>query len=214
MFIVALLSLTISCKGDKAKQAGEAADVGAASENAVAYNVDTTATVINWSGSKQTGTHHGIIKLTTGTVYVNEGKVEGGNFTINMNSIATTDVKPEDGKAELEAHLKGTNMDEKADHFFNVKKFPEGKFEITKISDEAGKTMIEGNLTLKATTKNVKFPATITVNDSVATIKSDKFVIDRTQWKINYGSKSVFSDLGDKFINDEIELTVNVKAAK
>lgn len=213
LFVMALLSLTVSCK-DKENQAGDAADVQGASAEAVAYNVDTTATVIEWTGSKQVASHHGTIKLLTGIVYVKGGKIESGNFTINMNSIVTTDVKPEDGKADLEAHLKGTNMDEKADHFFNVKKYPEGKFEITKISEEDGKTMVEGNLTLKATTKNVKFPATVKVTDNEVSIESEKFEIDRTQWKINYGSKSVFTDLGDKFINDEIELKVSLKATK
>lgn len=213
LFVMALLSLTVSCK-DKENQAGDAADVQGASAEAVAYNVDTTATVIDWTGSKQVASHHGTIKLLTGIVYVKGDKIESGNFTINMNSIVTTDVKPEDGKADLEAHLKGTNMDEKADHFFNVKKYPEGKFEITKISEEGGKTMVEGNLTLKATTKNVSFPATVKVTDTEVSIESEKFKIDRTQWKINYGSKSVFTDLGDKFINDEIELKVSLKATK
>jgi polyisoprenoid-binding protein YceI len=214
LFLAAILSLTVSCKGDKENQAGAAADVQSASEEAVAYIVDTTATAIEWTGSKQVGSHHGTIKLLTGIIYVKGNAVESGNFTINMNSIKTTDVKPEDGKADLEAHLKGTNMDEKADHFFNVKKYPEGKFEITGIKNEGGKTMIEGNLTLKATTKNVSFPATVKVTDTDVTIESEKFIIDRTQWKINYGSKSVFTDLGDKFINDEIELKVSVKATK
>ncbi|RZJ25929.1 MAG: YceI family protein [Flavobacterium sp.] len=213
-FVAMVLIAAISCKSDKKNQASDAAQVQDASSEAVAYNVDTTATVINWTGSKQVGSHHGTIKLLTGIIYVKGDAVESGNFTINMNSIKTTDVKPEDGKADLEAHLKGTNMDEKADHFFNVKKYPEGKFEITAIKTENGKTMIEGNLTLKATTKNVKFPATVKVSDNEVTIESEKFVIDRTQWKINYGSKSVFTDLGDKFINDEIELKVSVKATK
>ena len=212
LLVVAFLSTTVSCK--KENQAGDAADVQDTSAEAVGYNVDTTATVIEWTGSKQVASHHGTIKLLTGIVYVKGDKIESGNFTINMGSITTTDVAPEDGKADLEAHLKGTNMDEKADHFFNIKKYPEGKFEITKISDENGKTMVEGNLTLKSTTKNVKFPATVSVSDNEVMINSEEFTIDRTQWKINYGSKSVFTDLGDKFINDEIKLKVSLKATK
>lgn len=214
LFVMATLGLTIACKGDKDANAGDAEAAADASAEAVAYNVDTAATVIEWTGSKQVASHHGIIKLLTGIVYVKGDKIESGNFTINMNSIQTTDVKPEDGKADLEAHLKGTNMDESADHFFNVKKYPEGRFEITKIGEENGKTMVEGNLTLKGTTKNIKFPATVKISESEVTIDSEKFEIDRTQWKVNYGSKSVFTDLGDKFINDEIELTVKLKAKK
>ena len=214
LFVAAMLSLTVACKGDKENKAGEAEDAANASAEAVAYNVDTTATVIEWTGSKQVASHHGIIKLLTGIVYVKGSAIESGNFTIDMNSIQTTDVDDPKGKSDLEAHLKGTNMNESDDHFFNVKKYPEGKFEITKIGEENGKTMVEGNLTLKGTTKNVKFPATVKVSDTEVTIDSEKFTIDRTQWKVNYGSKSVFSDLGDKFINDEIELVVKLKAKK
>jgi len=213
LFVSVALSLTVACK-DKDAKAGEAEAAADASAEAVAYNVDTASTVIEWTGSKQVASHHGIVKLLTGIVYVKGDKIESGNFTINMNSIQTTDVKPEDGKADLEAHLKGTNMDEKADHFFNVKKYPEGRFEITKIGEENGKTMVEGNLTLKGTTKNIKFPAAVKVTESEVTIDSEKFQIDRTQWKVNYGSKSVFTDLGDKFINDEIELVVKLRAKK
>ena len=206
--------VAISCKSDKAKQADDAAIVKEDDAAAIGYNVDTSATVINWTGSKQVGSHHGTLKLLTGTVYVKDGKLDSGHFTLDMNTIKTTDVAPEDGKADLEAHLKGTNMDEKADHFFNIRKYPQGKFEITAVREENGKTMISGNLTLKSTTKNVEFPATVKVSDSDVTIDSEKFSIDRTQWNINYGSKSVFKDLTDNFINDQIDLEVHVKATK
>jgi len=212
VFVLSALSLTVACK-DK-EQAGDAATAVDASAEAVAYNVDTAATVVEWTGSKQIASHSGIVKLLTGIVYVKGDKIESGNFTINMNSIQATDVKSAEDKANLEAHLKGTSMDEKADHFFNVRKYPEAKFEITKIGEENGKTMIEGNLTIKGTTKNVKFPATVKVSDTEVTIDSEKFPIDRTQWKVNYGSKSVFSDLTDNFINDEIQLAVKLRAKK
>jgi polyisoprenoid-binding protein YceI len=217
MFILFLATAAsaISCKGDKPKQADEAAAIKEDAAEAVVYNVDTAATVIKWTGSKQTGAHHGLVKLLTGTVYVKDNKLDSGHFTINMSSIQTTDVKPEDGKAELEAHLKGTNMDKEADHFFNVRKYPEGKFELTGVKDENGKTMIAGNLTLKATTKNVEFPATVNVSDNEVTIDSEPFTIDRTQWNINYGSKkSIMKDLTDNFINDEVDLQVHLKATK
>ena len=46
------------------------------------------------------------------------------------------------------------------------------------------------------------------------TIKSEPFMINRTEWNVNYASKSVFDDLKDKFVEDNIELTVNVKVLK
>ena len=46
------------------------------------------------------------------------------------------------------------------------------------------------------------------------TIQSEAFIIDRTQWGVNYGSKSIFDDLGDKFINDDMELKILILAKK
>ena len=43
-------------------------------------------------------------------------------------------------------------------------------------------------------------------------VKSETFTIDRTKWGINYGSKSIFDNLGDKFIDDDMEITIDVTA--
>ena len=98
--------------------------------------------------------------------------------------------------------------------FFNVNKYPTGTFEITAITEEGGKKVVEGNLTLKDVTKNVKFPATINVTDNAVDITSETFTINRTLWNVNYSSKSVFDDLGNKYIDDEIEVKVTIKATK
>ena len=45
-------------------------------------------------------------------------------------------------------------------------------------------------------------------------ISSEPFKINRVDFGVNYGSKSVFDDLKDKFINDDIELVVKAKATK
>ena len=46
------------------------------------------------------------------------------------------------------------------------------------------------------------------------TLTSETFTIDRSKWNVKYGSKSFFDNLGDKFINDDIELKIMVKAVK
>ena len=46
------------------------------------------------------------------------------------------------------------------------------------------------------------------------TLSTESFKINRTEWNINYASKSIFDDLKDKFVNDEIELVVKLKATK
>jgi polyisoprenoid-binding protein YceI len=147
-------------------------------------------------------------------VYLNNGKIESGKFTIDMNSITVLDLKAGDGKEDLEGHLKGLGKEEDADHFFNTKKFPEGSFEITAVNTVDAQTTVEGNLTLKGITKPVKFPATITLDGNKMTLSTESFKINRTEWNINYKSKSIFDDLKDKFVEDDIELKVNVTATK
>lgn len=217
LLFLSALSLTVSCKNDKAAEAEttEAGTVKEVSGEATTYTVDKENSKIDWTGSKPTGKHTGTIVIADGTVAVKDNALDTGKFTIDMNTITVTDLKADDGKEDLETHLKGTGGTEADfDHFFNVKKYPQANFEITKAVTENGKTSVEGNLTMKGITKNVKFPATVTVNGNTVTIVSDSFTINRTLWNVNYGSKSVFDNLGDKFINDDIELKVSVTAKK
>ena len=126
-----------------------------------------------------------------------------------MNSITVTDIDEENGKSHLEAHLKGAT-EENADHFFNVSGFPEAKFEITAVANGN----VEGNLTLKGVTKNVKFPANITVTDNDVTITSEAFNIDRTKWGVNFNSESMTDLAADKVISNNIEIKFVVKATR
>lgn len=216
LMLCASLALTVSCKKDNTENAEttEAVEAKEATAEAVKYNVNTEESVIDWTGSKPTGKHTGTIKISEGEFAVKNDSVESGKFTLDMNSITVTDLEAGNGKEDLEGHLKGLGKEETANHFFNVNKYPTGTFEITGITQEEGKTMVEGNLTLKETTKNIKFPATITVTPEAVTLVSESFKIDRTLWKVNYSSKSIFDNLGDKYVDDEIEIKVNVKAAK
>lgn len=178
------------------------------------FTVDTGSSIINWTGAKPTGTHTGTISLKEGSFEVTDGKVTGGEFTIDMTTINVTDLEG-DKKNDLEMHLKGTGEDAEAvDHFFNVNAHPTSNFKIVTIDDVNGAYFIKGILTMKGISKPVDFPAEIMVTDNEVTLTSDPFKINRTTWGVNYGSKSVFDDLKDKFINDDIELVVKVKATK
>lgn len=196
-----------SCKNAE-KEAEITAEVAEATEMATEYTVDTAASQIMWEGSKPTGTHNGTIKLSSGTVHLNNGIVEAGNFVIDMNSINDEDLEGEQ-KANLEAHLKGTAEGKEGD-FFNVKEYPTAKFEMTGIENN----VVKGNLTIKDKTNAVEFPATVTMEGDKMMLKSEAFELDRTKWDVNYGSKSIFPNLGDKFINDTMKITVSLVATK
>lgn len=212
--IVAIAISVTSCK-DKAQEANTSeAEPAAVSESTTQkYVTDVTKSTIEWKGFKPTGTHNGTIAIDTGVFDVNDGLLQSGTFLIDMNTIAALDLEG-DMRANLESHLKGT-VEGKEGDFFNVTQFPTGAFEITGVEAiEGGKTMLSGNLALKGIKNNISFPVTLTTEGDMMTITSDIFTIDRTKWGVNYGSKSIFDNLGDKFINDEIELKINVVAYK
>ena len=215
MFAAATLVITaISCKGENKNETDAAAAeaVKEAPMEAATYTVDTASSTIEWVGSKPTGEHTGTIAVSDGMIKVNADKIEGGSFTVDMKTITVTDLEGDD-KASLEGHLKGEG-EGKEDHFFNVAQYPTANFEITGISEKEGKTMIDGNLTIKGVKKNISFPATTSMEGDMMSLTSEEFTIDRTEWNVNYASKSVFENLGDKFVNDDIKLKVMIKAKK
>lgn len=214
LIALAALSLT-ACKKENTTAETDTVGTTTQTADAVTYNVNVAESKIDWIGGKVSGDQHtGTIALKDGQVYAANNAVTGGKFTIDMNSIVVTDITDAEMNAGLEGHLKGATA-ENADHFFNVSKFPTSSFEITKISDDNGKQMVEGNLTIKEATHGIKFPATVSVTDTDVTVVSDEFEINRTKWAVNYNSGSVVKDLaGDKVINDNIKLKITVKATK
>lgn len=204
--VITFLSLAlVSCK-DKAQEA-ETTAAEAAAETTVTstkYKVDAEASSIAWKGFKPTGSHNGTISVESGVFNVKDGAIESGTFLIDMNSIVVEDIPAEDeGNAKLLSHLK-------SDDFFGVEAYPSAAFEVTGFSE--GK--LSGNLKIKDKSNNITFPVTVNEVDGTVTITSEVFTIDRSKWDIKYKSKSFFEDLGDKFINDDIEIKINIKANK
>ncbi|MFK7783128.1 YceI family protein [Psychroserpens sp.] len=205
----------VGCK-DKAEEAntGDAEAAAVSKNTSDKFTVSTSESSIEWKGFKPTGSHNGTISLESGVLKTEDGKLQSGTFLIDMKSITVTDLESGDGKEDLEAHLKGT-VEGKEDHFFDVSKFPTAAFEITSTDpSDDGYTKLSGNLTIKEQKHNISFPITITNENDQMTIKSEPFTIDRTKWNVNYGSKSIFDNLGDRFINDDIQLQINIKAKK
>jgi len=206
--IVALITFT-SC-GDKAKEAEtkKAEDAAVAKASSTNYIVDLEKSSIEWKGFKPTGSHNGTIALKEGKLDVNDKTIESGRFVIDMNSIVVTDIPAEEeGNAKLKGHL--TSAD-----FFDVETYPIASFEVTGIETVEGKTMLSGNLTMKDKTNNISIAVNTSINEDSMSLTSETFTIDRSKWNIKYGSKSFFDNLGDKFINDDMELKVTLVANK
>ncbi|HEY8396843.1 MAG TPA: YceI family protein [Flavihumibacter sp.] len=178
----------------------------AAAGTGVTYAIDTNASVVEWLGSKPVGQHNGTLKISEGQFSIAEGTITAGKFIIDINSLTDLDMEGE-MKGKLEGHLKSPD-------FFDAEKFPTATFEVTKVEaltgDSTATHQISGNLTLKDSTKNVSFPANVTVADDAVKATAN-FNIDRTQWGMFYGSDQ---SLGDKMIRPEVNIKLNISANK
>lgn len=215
-FLMLTVSMFVACKNTKGEDAKVSEKVETSSKaEGKTYTVATDVSKVMWEGSKPTSSHNGTVNISEGTVIVNGDAVVGGSFTLDMNSIANLDIEDEGKRAYLESHLKGMG-DDNADDFFNVKKYPTAKYEITKVTkkegDPNGNALVYGNLTMRDVTKSVGFVANIDITNGMVRVNTSQFKIDRTQWGIKYGSPSFFEGLADKAINNDIGLKVTLVA--
>jgi polyisoprenoid-binding protein YceI len=217
IFYMAALAaaLIIASCGSKATSAAEADAIANASYGSVNYNVNVAKSEILWKGSKAVGIgeHQGAISLTEGTLHVENGNLTAGNFTLDMNSIRNTDLADAAQKGMLEGHLK-------ADDFFNVAKYPTGKFAISKVeakADGENTHLISGNLTLRDVTKNITFPAKIDINDA-GLVATANVTIDRLDWGINYDkekmslSEAAQQTAKNGIVSKDVSLTIKIQA--
>lgn len=185
--------------------------MGAMAQNKPAtatYNVDPEATKITYVGKKVTGQHTGNVKVKTGKLVFTGEELTGGEIIVDMNTLTSTDITDPDTNAKYVGHMKSPD-------FFNVEKYPEAKLTVkkTKYDQKKGLEVI-GDLTMVGQTKPVEFIVTDwKKTDSVVTGKS--FVkVNRTKWGLKYGSGSFFKGLGDKAIDDEFTLNIELTAKK
>lgn len=170
--------------------------------------VDLSSSYIKWTGYKVTGKHYGKVMLKNGKLdFDANNMLTGGSFDINMQSITVEDLTG--GSAEkLTGHLK-------SEDFFGVAKYPTAKFVITKVVSRGtpGAYKIIGNLTIKETTKEIRFNADVK-EDGDKAIATGAITIDRSEYNIRYGSGSFFENLGDKTIYDDFDLEINLVVNK
>lgn len=154
-----------------------------------------------WKGYKVTGQHSGTVNIKDGDLQFTDGALSGGSFTIDMTSLKVTDLSG-GMAAKLEGHLKSPD-------FFGVEKHPTASLKITKAVSRGtpGSYKIVADLTIKETTKKIKFQTQLSDDNKTATAK---ITIDRSDFNVRYGSGSFFDGLGDKTIYDEFDLDVKL----
>lgn len=195
--------------------------------------INPTASTISWTGYKPAGKHFGKIPATEGTLTVAGDKITGGSFTFDITGLKIEDIPATDENyGKLYGHLQSPD-------FFDAANFPTAKFEITAVepyaagdviadkqefatdntpatdsslSPAAPTHWISGNLTIRGTTKNIKFPAAVSLSNGAVSAKAG-FNIDRTAWGLMYGDEAAAVDKAkDQFIYNTVSLVLDVNA--
>ncbi|GGG63255.1 YceI family protein [Epilithonimonas arachidiradicis] len=206
LLIISASVLVISCGKDK-PVTSESNEVLTTNDGQI-YVVDTLNSKAEWKGFKvvksDNTSHIGTLKFESGEVTVKDGKLESGQFVIDMTSIANEDLKDSESNGKLIGHLKSAD-------FFDVEKFPTASFEITKISEApAGSdynTVLDGNLTLKGITKPATFNANVKIKDSELSIATEPKDINRDEFGIKFQMPAA-----EGLIKNEINVQMKVKA--
>jgi len=173
------------------------------------HAVDLEKSRVEWNGRSLTGTHAGAVKLRHGEIEVRAGRPVHASFTLDMRSIENTDIDDAEMRAMLIRHLK-------SDDFFDVEKFPESEFRLTKIDLLAGVTpgspnaLVTGELTLKDVKRELTFPAMLGVTSEGTLAADAHFDIDRTLWNVRYGSGKFYEKLGKHLVSDIISLGLKI----
>jgi polyisoprenoid-binding protein YceI len=171
------------------------APVAAAPPDAAVLGFDQTSSKIGFTGKKVTGAHTGGFGTFSGEVRLGKDPAHS-SVTLSIDMASTTS-----DNEKLTGHLKSPD-------FFDAATFPQATFTSTSITagGEGGAThTVKGNLSLRGVTKNVAFPATLTLSPDRVTLKAS-FALDRKAFNINYPGKA--NDL----IKDHVDLFLDVVA--
>ena len=168
--------------------------------------ISINSSTVNWIGEKVTGQHSGYINLQSAFLLLDNNKLVGGKFEIDMQSIKCTDIENEKYALKLENHLKDAD-------FFAVDKFPISNFEITDVIFDSNAYMITGIMTIRGISKKISFPASFH-NQTGLFIADATLKIDRTKHDIKYGSGTFFEELGDSMIYNDFVINIHLEGKK
>lgn len=207
--VFAALAMSLSAQANVKKEN--------AAKGASFANLDVAASSAIWTGKKLAGTHTGKISFKGGKFEYNKNKLKSGEVVVDLNSITNEDVKDAEYNKKLVGHLK-------SDDFFGVEKFPEATFKIKSFSEihnfVPGQPNLEvkGTLTIKGVSKPYATKLFYTPNENGFEAKG-KIVIERTQFGLKYSAKKFLSadklkEIGDKLIDDNFEVDLNLVAKK
>lgn len=175
------------------------------------FKLDLNKSKILWKSPKTMGNsrHFGYLHFNSGQLtYSLAGKPISGVFSLNMNSIRSTEHAQAAKNQKIEQEIKSTD-------FFAVSQYPTATMQVKKIVPTGRPTIfnVVGDLTIKGITNHIEFTAEIKKSGSIILISGD-LKIDRIKWNIHHipnpNSSDFFQVLKDKVIADEIPISLQL----
>lgn len=172
-------------------------------DSAAVYNVDVTASKVEWKG-EVAGVygHHGYVNFASGKLNFNDSALAGGELVVDMKNIFPTDsgytAEKGHGKADLVAHLSTRD-------FFATDSFPTATFVIKSVE---GNT-VKGLLTVRGKSNEETFNITSMKNENGVITATGTLVFDRQKYDVAW--KHYMKDM---ILSDNISLNISVVAKK
>jgi polyisoprenoid-binding protein YceI len=159
---------------------------------------------VEWSGRNIGSKHTGTVQVEKGFLTFAKNDLKKGEVFVNMKNIKNTNLK-DPYKKMIEKHLK-------SEDFFFAENYPVAKLEIKKATkikniDSKPNYQITALLTIKNNSRKIEFPAFVYGKDKEVKVNAH-FDIDRTLWKVAYGSEVFFSRLGIHIIDDMVSIDI------
>jgi len=205
LFVLPVL-LIFSCVGKHSTET-PVVTINATSSESVVINADTIninllKSSINWIATEMRGLKKrtGKISLSKGYLLTVEGKIVGGNFIVDMETMDVTDIPAHEvtARKNLIAHLKNPD-------FFDTNQYPTATLALTRIEKiKNDRLKISGDFTIRDVTKNISFFAQQKGNSIFS-----KFTFNRLDWKVAYTGSWAAKTLVDNDIELAIELVFN-----
>ena len=192
-----------SCSNSSQKQTEQSADQTMNATQIENVEINLADSRVAWKGEMLgVYSHTGTVGLTNSEINFSEGKISGGNFTVDLTSMIPTDnnYNPEEGATpeKLVGHLSSPD-------FFDVENYPTATFEILSVD---GNTAY-GNLTVRGKTHEEKVENIEIKEDGDQVQITGELVFDRKKYDVSWDSP-----IKDRILSSDIEINVALAGKK
>jgi polyisoprenoid-binding protein YceI len=173
----------------------------------VVYRLDVKKSKLYWKALQNR--HNGFILFNSGSLSnITAGWPTRGTFSINMNSMRSTEETSAAGRKKVDDKLR-------SEDFFSVSKYPVATMVVNRIMPQNNNASfrVYGALTIKGITKPIGFTTIMKQNGNTITATA-KMNISRQNFNIDHQPEppllNLFGRLQDKLIDDEIPVNLEL----